>query len=258
MWPCAISTSRERTRKGGAGSRPRMRPTSSRWPRRPRLASGPISKCSAPTIRLRTEPALRDYIHVTDLVRAHLDALRYLRQGGKSEVLNCGYGAGFSVLDVISAVKRVAKTDFPVRIERAPRGRSRASHCRHRAYSRGARLGAQVQRSRHDRGPLAWLGEAPAANTAPPPRLPPFLPLQRLKPPAQSAPWTSNLGPLRVAYAHAKTRVDLACRHPRRARVALGRRAKLPTTRSRPISARWMRASPRGSRRCGPMPKPWA
>ena len=59
---------------------------------------------------------VRDYIHVSDLVRAHLDALRYLRQGGKSEVLNCGYGAGFSVLDVISAVKRVANTDFPVRI----------------------------------------------------------------------------------------------------------------------------------------------
>ena len=59
---------------------------------------------------------VRDYIHVSDLVRAHLDALRYLRQGGKSEVLNCGYGAGFSVLEVISAVKRVANTDFPVRI----------------------------------------------------------------------------------------------------------------------------------------------
>jgi UDP-glucose 4-epimerase len=59
---------------------------------------------------------VRDYIHVSDLVRAHLDALRYLRQGGKSEVLNCGYGAGFSVLEVISAVKRVANADFPVRI----------------------------------------------------------------------------------------------------------------------------------------------
>lgn len=57
---------------------------------------------------------IRDYIHVTDLVRAHLDALRYLRGGGKSEVLNCGYGKGFSVLDVIGAVKRVAETDFPV------------------------------------------------------------------------------------------------------------------------------------------------
>jgi UDP-glucose 4-epimerase len=58
---------------------------------------------------------VRDYIHVSDLVRAHLDALRYLRAGGESEVLNCGYGSGFSVLDVIGAVKRKAKSDFAVR-----------------------------------------------------------------------------------------------------------------------------------------------
>lgn len=59
---------------------------------------------------------IRDYIHVTDLVRAHLDALRYLRAGGKSEVLNCGYGSGFSVRDVIGSVKRVSHSDFPVRM----------------------------------------------------------------------------------------------------------------------------------------------
>ena len=58
---------------------------------------------------------VRDYIHVTDLVRAHLDALRYLRAGGESVVLNCGYGQGFSVLDVVEAVKRAAQTDFSVR-----------------------------------------------------------------------------------------------------------------------------------------------
>jgi UDP-glucose 4-epimerase len=57
---------------------------------------------------------VRDYIHVTDLVRAHLDALRYLRDGGESIVLNCGYGKGFSVLDVVEAVKRAAHTDFKV------------------------------------------------------------------------------------------------------------------------------------------------
>jgi UDP-glucose 4-epimerase len=59
---------------------------------------------------------IRDYIHVSDLARAHLDALRYLRDGGKSEVLNCGYGAGFSVLEVIASVKRVSQRDFPVRV----------------------------------------------------------------------------------------------------------------------------------------------
>jgi UDP-glucose 4-epimerase len=57
---------------------------------------------------------VRDYIHVTDLVRAHLDALRYLRAGGESTVLNCGYGKGFSVLEVVDAVKRVSGADFPV------------------------------------------------------------------------------------------------------------------------------------------------
>ena len=59
---------------------------------------------------------IRDYIHVTDLVHAHLDALRYLRGGGESEIFNCGYGNGFSVLDVISSVKHVSQIDFPVRM----------------------------------------------------------------------------------------------------------------------------------------------
>jgi UDP-glucose 4-epimerase len=57
---------------------------------------------------------IRDYIHVSDLVRAHLDALRHLREGGTSLTLNCGYGRGFSVLDVIRAVKRVSGVDFKV------------------------------------------------------------------------------------------------------------------------------------------------
>jgi UDP-glucose 4-epimerase len=59
---------------------------------------------------------VRDYIHVADLIAAHLDALKYLRAGGASATMNCGYGRGFSVLEVIDAVKRVAKTDFPVEL----------------------------------------------------------------------------------------------------------------------------------------------
>jgi UDP-glucose 4-epimerase len=62
---------------------------------------------------------IRDYIHVSDLVCAHADALRYLRSGAPSLTLNCGYGHGFSVLDVIDAVKRVSGVDFKVDI--APR-----------------------------------------------------------------------------------------------------------------------------------------
>lgn len=62
---------------------------------------------------------IRDYIHVSDLAMAHSDALRYLRGGGTSETLNCGYGRGFSVLQVIETVKRVSGVDF--KVETAPR-----------------------------------------------------------------------------------------------------------------------------------------
>ncbi len=50
---------------------------------------------------------LRDYIHVEDLATAHLDALAYLEAGGTSTTLNCGYGHGYSVREVIAAVERV-------------------------------------------------------------------------------------------------------------------------------------------------------
>ena len=49
---------------------------------------------------------LRDYIHVSDLIAAHMDALRHLRGGGASGIFNCGYGKGYSVLEVIKAVER--------------------------------------------------------------------------------------------------------------------------------------------------------
>jgi UDP-glucose 4-epimerase len=57
---------------------------------------------------------IRDYIHVADLVRAHSDALAYLRGGGRPVTLNCGYSHGFSVLEVIDTVKRVSGVDFRV------------------------------------------------------------------------------------------------------------------------------------------------
>ena len=57
---------------------------------------------------------LRDYIHVSDLARAHMDALAYLRAGGASDVFNCGYGIGYSVKDITRVVKQVSGVDFPV------------------------------------------------------------------------------------------------------------------------------------------------
>jgi UDP-glucose 4-epimerase len=57
---------------------------------------------------------IRDYIHVDDLAQAHLRALDYLIRHKKSDVMNCGYGHGFSVKEVVDAAKRVTGIDFPV------------------------------------------------------------------------------------------------------------------------------------------------
>ena len=69
---------------------------------------------------------LRDYIHVSDLARAHMDALRYLRGGGASLVCNAGYERGYSVKEVIETVKRVAGVDFPVEVSGRRPGNSAA------------------------------------------------------------------------------------------------------------------------------------
>jgi UDP-glucose 4-epimerase len=64
---------------------------------------------------------VRDYIHVTDLVEAHYLALQHLGQGGGNLVANCGYGRGYSVLEVIAAVKAASGNDFPVHlVDRRP------------------------------------------------------------------------------------------------------------------------------------------
>jgi UDP-glucose 4-epimerase len=83
---------------------------------------------------------IRDYVHVADLVAAHLDALHHLRRGGASLVLNCGYGRGYSVLQVLDAVKRASGADLSVKIG-------------------GRRAGdpaALVARSDRIRGELGW------------------------------------------------------------------------------------------------------
>ncbi len=72
---------------------------------------------------------VRDYIHVTDLARAHTAALAYLRKGGASDVFNCGYSHGYSVLEVIEAVKRASGKSFEVRL--SPRRAGDPAHaCR--------------------------------------------------------------------------------------------------------------------------------
>ncbi len=62
---------------------------------------------------------VRDYIHVVDLADAHLKAVDYLRDGGTSRTLNCGYGHGFSVREVLQSVERVSGA--PLQVVEEPR-----------------------------------------------------------------------------------------------------------------------------------------
>jgi len=56
---------------------------------------------------------VRDYLHVDDLADAHLLALDYLRKGGKTEIINCGYGKGYSVKEVVEMMRKVSGVNFP-------------------------------------------------------------------------------------------------------------------------------------------------
>lgn len=69
---------------------------------------------------------IRDYIHVSDLVDAHMEALSHMRVGGSSMTLNCGYGRGYSVLEVVEAVERVTGRSLPT--ETAPRREGDTPH----------------------------------------------------------------------------------------------------------------------------------
>jgi UDP-glucose 4-epimerase len=60
---------------------------------------------------------VRDYIHVEDLASAHVDALTYLRSGGRSTTLNVGYGHGYSVRQVLASVERICGKRLSVREE---------------------------------------------------------------------------------------------------------------------------------------------
>ncbi len=100
---------------------------------------------------------VRDYIHVEDLARAHLDALDYLRRGGESTVLNCGYGHGYSVREVLASVERISGRRLSIREE--PRREGDPALLVARAERIRATLGWQPQLDDLDaivRSSLAW------------------------------------------------------------------------------------------------------
>ncbi len=100
---------------------------------------------------------VRDYIHVEDLARAHLDALDHLRRGGESTVLNCGYGHGYSVREVLASVERVSGRRLTIREE--PRREGDPALLVARAEKIRATLGWQPRLDDLDaivRSSLAW------------------------------------------------------------------------------------------------------
>jgi UDP-glucose 4-epimerase len=105
----------------------------------------------------RDGSCLRDYIHVSDLADAHIAALDHLRADGGSLTLNCGYGRGYSVLEVIEVMKRISGVDFPVTL--SPRRPGDPAAIVARAERIGAELGWHPKRDDLDgivRSALDW------------------------------------------------------------------------------------------------------
>ncbi len=117
---CAISTWPAAIRRSARGNRRRSRRTSSRS--RAQTVAGAAREDGHLRHGLSRRPdgtCVRDYIHVTDLIEAHALLLDHLRKGGESTTLNCAYGQGYSVRQVIDTVKSVSGVDF--RVDEGPR-----------------------------------------------------------------------------------------------------------------------------------------
>ena len=102
---------------------------------------------------------VRDYIHVSDLAAAHVDALEAAdRRADESHILNCGYGRGFSVLEVLDAVDRVTNADDRAAARAAPRRRSAGPRRRQRRILATLPWRPPARRSRHHRRRRPRLG----------------------------------------------------------------------------------------------------
>ena len=65
---------------------------------------------------------VRDYVHVTDIAKAHLNARDYLKKGGKSDTFNLGFGHGYSIIEVIELIKDYCSLDVKYTIGEKRKG----------------------------------------------------------------------------------------------------------------------------------------
>ena len=101
---------------------------------------------------------IRDFIHVSDLAQAHRAALSYLRGGGASVTLNCGYGRGYSVLETIEAVRRVSGRNFAVQYAARRPGDIMTMIADTSRIRTHAGLDAAIRQSRNHRRACAGVG----------------------------------------------------------------------------------------------------
>lgn len=73
---------------------------------------------------------IRDYVHVSDVARGNLAAARYLLDGGKTDIFNIGVGRGYSVYEVVNAVKNVTGVDFATTLQPRRTGDPAAIFCK--------------------------------------------------------------------------------------------------------------------------------
>ena len=66
--------------------------------------------------------AIRDYIHVSDLADIHVEVAKYLIRNNNSEIFNCGYGIGYSVLDVINSLNKIYGNDINYKLSERRKG----------------------------------------------------------------------------------------------------------------------------------------
>ena len=160
-WSCAISTSpapipKRRTGQSTTGATHLIKvAVQTALGRRPKME---IYGTDYPT---PDGTCVRDYIHVSDLVQAHLAALALsAHAAAPRRRSNCGYGRGYSVREVIDAVKHVSGVDFRVDIGGRAARRSGADRRRLRTRARGARLAAAATTTSRRSSPTRSPGSA--------------------------------------------------------------------------------------------------
>ena len=85
------------------------------------LRKNPVINVFGNNYKTKDGTCVRDYMHVSDLAVAHVKALKYLKEKSKSIILNCGYGRGYSVLEILRMFKKIKK-DLKINFVRRRKG----------------------------------------------------------------------------------------------------------------------------------------